>query len=564
MIAAHHSSLTSRVDLDVQRGSVQQLLFRLPNGAQVEKVDLESKESSLNWTIQPGVNPLLQIDLAKAITVGSDCQVIVELRLPGDSTNPGPKAVLFPDLIPLGARQRSGEYQIRVDPAFEAVAPPSNNETDLVGPTKPETDNNFSKWTYRFHKQPPAGPLSLSARPVRLDASVDHIVIVEGSRLQMTARLTLQPEAGLVSSVLLYTSEAVSKPWLWRTVEGGNQVVSVEPMPVGGFAAVAAAIGTSRAIEAVGRLTLAGRGQWWRLTFARPLTSPVVLESHYESVSDLPIENELHSVPLLNLFNAIRLQRTLTVRFPSSIHPLLKHSGMMKEAERREPFATEATYRFTGDAAFFAIDPGGDKGEQIPFQVDSARLVSVVDSSSEYRCWYSFRFRGASPAMLPIKLVGGSEVLAVAVAGRLLGPEQVSIDVSSSATTCSFSAPKSDRWHTVEILYKAPAPKWRLTTQLYPPIPQIPATPACMRVEWRLPLKIAPTNPTNWMQLPGGSSRISRLNSDSSNATFDDASPTFSERSDIGRISLNAKGAVPKTFQQALVAPGGAFRKAGR
>lgn len=560
-IATSHSSLTSRVDLDVQSGAVHQLLFRLPIEAQVEKVDLEPRELISTWTIQPGVNPLLQIDLARPIAAGSEGRVSVDLRLPGAGTNLEPMVLLIPDFVPLGAKQRTGDYEIRVDPAFEAFAPSSNSETDLVGPTKPETDNNVSKWSYRFHKQPPTGPLRLLARPIRLNASIEHAVIVEGPKLRMTARLRLQPEAGIVSSVLLYTSEAVSKPWSWRTVAGDNHVVSVEPMPIGRIAAIAAAIGSGRDLDALCRLMPAERGQWWRLTLARPVTSPVVLESHYESASDEPNENELYSVPLLNCFGAIQLQRTLTVRFPSSVHPRLKLTGMSREGERREPFTTEATYRFTGGVAFFAIAPNGDKADLAPFQVDSAKLVSVVEPSPGYRCWYSFRFRGAALAVLPIGLVAGSEVLAVAVAGRPLGPEQVHVDVSRSATTCSFAVPGSDQWHTVEILYKSPAPKWRLTTDLYAPIPQLPATPTCMRVEWRLPPEVTPINPTNWTQLVGGSARISRLTSYSPNALFDHMAPTFNERADGGRISLNAKSAAPKTVEHALMTPGGAIER---
>ncbi len=591
-VAADRSTLTTSFDLEVQRGAVHQLSLRLPGGAEVERVELEPKELNPTWTVQSGANPLLQIELARPLLPGSEGHLRIQLRVAGAGVSQSLKSMAFPDLVPLGARQRSGDYRVVVDSAFESIAPSSIAEEDLVGPVKPGHGFGASQWVYRFHGQPPAGPLIVSARVPRFAVSVDHIVNLGGSRLETTARLSVQPESGVVNSIVLFSTEPIARPWTWKVIQGANQVVSVDPLHVQEVSSAVGAIGSRLAIGAAARVLNRPPGQWWRISFARPLTGKLILESHSESAApvanidsirkfirvladpsaplvtrtiiaaNLVVQSEkLLSAPLLSVLNATRQQRTVKVRVPSSRGNIVAAPGWIRESERLDGFVTETAYRLAEGSASLSIDPNQIGAQSTPLQIDSARLISVADPAGRNRYWFAFRVRGAIAGRMPIGLAAGSEVQSIAVAGRLLNPEQIQMEVTGAETTCAFALPGGDRWHTVEILYSAPAPEWGLTTRLNNSLPRLPTQPGSLRVEWRLPPDVEPINASNWVQLPGGSIRESRKPFPWQTSLFERPAPAFRERTDGAPIAPTPKGVLPRTVYQALLNPGMAAEK---
>jgi hypothetical protein len=556
-ITASKSTLESRLDFEVQHGALYQLEFRLPSGAVVDKVDVEPKDLGASWSVKPGANPQLQIDLNRPLTPGMEGHATVNVRLPDVGERLNSRTIDFPDLIPLGALRRSGEYQIRVDSAFRAVAPPSSRTDDLVGPTIPDPGINSSKWIYRFHGQPPVGPLVLVDQPARFNASVDHFASLEGAHLRTTARVEVRSEQSSQTSILLYISEPLDNRSTWRIIQGANQLLAVEPLEVGSVAAITGAIGMTSPVGAACRMTQLARGHWWRLSFARSLSGLVVLEGYMETTGPAPtLDDGPIRIPLVGVFGAAQLQRTLRIRTSSSSSVQIRQSGMIRETQRFDHPGVETYYRITGSAAFAELDLDHRDRRSAPLHVDAARLISVVHPSTDFRCWYAFRVRGGQSSSLPISLMAGSKVLAVAVAGRLLRPEQILVENGSASTKCSISTPAGDIWHMVEILFEVPTSKWRLTTQFAPPIPLLPVQPDVVRVEWRLPPDLAPINPVNWVRLPGSAERMTKGPVFAEHPMLVQTPTVFSERSEAARIMPNPKGTQPRTVQQALANPG--------
>lgn len=591
------SHLTSRVEIDVQRGTLHQISFRMPPGADVEKVELEPQDLNRAWTIQGGGNPILQIETARPIAAGNEARAIIQAKLPDAGMTGSRTTRAFPDLIPIGARQRGGEFHLRVDSTLEAQAPPSTADDDIVGPIAPDPRADGPQWSYRFHGQAPSGPVTLAKRPGGLSAVVEQSVRIEGIRVHGSARIALHPEAGAVQEVVFHLTGPIAQPVSSRVVEGGNQIVSVESRTIDGVARALGAIGSRQALGTIGRLLHSARGQWLHIRFAHPQTSPIVLELQWQSANQQLDRDTAHrliqtfadlgmneaersiqaveilqdglsdflqtaelSVPLIHVDGASRQQRMVNVRIPTSASRRIAASGVVRSSERRDLFGTESIFRITDNRASIVIGPEGSAIRTPTFQAESARLFVVADRARDFHCWYSVRVRCTDGAETFVRLPRGSRVEAVAVAGRLLRPEQIHCESENDATKCSFAIP-DDHWHTLELLYASPTPEWWLTADLHAPIPQLPSPESSVKVEWRLPSDLAPTQPAKWVQTSGALPPEQRTQRHWPSLTPDRPESIFEERASAARPAPNPKGTLPKTVQQTLFNPANLIEK---
>ncbi len=588
-IAADHAALSSRLKVEVLRGALNQFSIRLPPEWEVERVEPAAGDPNPVWTVAPGANRLLQVEMQKPLIQGSEAEFSIHLR--HAAAHPAPHArqlIAFPDLLPLGARIRQGSYTVRVSPAFQAFAPVPPEEPDFVGPPAAGEAPAANCWTYRLHGRPPAGPLYLSALTPRFTASSDSTLSVGSNAVSVLTRLTLKPEEGALPSIVFVTSEAVDRPWSWRTVLGNNHVLSVQPIPIWTWLSQFAApspLGIAAAISD------RPRARWWRMTFAHPLDAPLVLETQYgtptvdsgsptvgsgsltvgsgsltvgsaKPTPTLQESGHLH-VPLVQVVGAARQTGLVVVQKSPGSSWSMQSTGLVREHVRQRGAARQEIYRLGERPVSVVFGPSAPR-EVRTLLVDGAELITVVDGSGLDRCLYRCRVQCGDDFSLPIGLPAGTIVQEVAVAGRSLSPELCALATRESRAVCTIPIPAGPAWQRIEVLYTAPAPTWTISGRLEPPLPQLPVEPASTRIVWRLAPGVMPLTTSAVMRCPAGpafdrSVQVGRL------VDLVDGRPNdMFERptgENAGKAAPPAKGADPRTFQQFLLGPASGVEK---
>jgi hypothetical protein len=570
-IAADRTSLTSRLKLEVLRGTLDQLSIRLPPdwaSWEVERVDSATIDVNPVWSVVPGANPVLQVQMQRPLGPGSETQLSIRLRHPPPQPASSVRQVLaFPDLFPLGARNRQGSYTVRVSPAFHAFAPVPPEEPDFVGPPSPDQTAAANCWNYRWQGQPPAGPLYLSALTPRFTASSDAALSVSANGVSVSSRLTLKPEAGALPSIVFATSEPVDRTWSWRTVVGDNQVISVQPLPIGAWLAAFAA---PSPVGVAAALADRPRACWWRMTFAHPLDQPLVLETEFGSptagaakLKTTRRESGRLNVPLVQVAGAAAQTGLVTVQKSQGSAWSIESAGLVREHVRQRTAARQETYRFGDRPVSLIVNLDAAREEQ-PLRVDGAELITVVDGSGLDRCLYRCRVQCGDDPSLPITLPAGAIVQEVAVAGRSLSGELCPTATRQGLAGCTIPIPAGPAWQQIEVLYTAPAPSWTIAGRLEPPLPQPSVKPSATRVIWRLAPGVMPLITNAVVRCPGGPAfdrtsqvrqlvdlAVGRPNEMFERSTSDSA----------GKTSPSPRGPDLRTFQQFLLGPASGVEK---
>jgi hypothetical protein len=593
-VGSDRSTLTSKINVDVQRGTLCDLTVRLPPGWEVDRVDALPKELSPTWRVIPGPNTELQIQLQQPLTAGAQGEFQLELHQLGPMVEAGRwRTIAFPDPIPLRTFRRQGELTVNVSAAYAALAPRDQEDSELVGPDTPATsDAPAPNWRYRFHGFAPVGPLHLTKRPTRLAASLDTKIALVGSTPQLTTRLLLTPKSGAPESIVLWAAAPIALPWLWRSAEGTNQVVSVQSLPVHDMLAATGVLGMGSPLGALARTQAPAAQRWYRLTFDRPLDSPVTLESTYEpaptalSVRELrvhglacllsgssiaalsasgrlprtPVQDEESvAVPLLRVAaSAGQIDRGV-VSVPTSGGISLETRGLIRQPTRANGDSQKQVFLYRDGPMSLLVNKRPSPIHDAVLEIDGAELICALDESGSFRCLFTCRVRNLTIAHLNLRLPAGARVEDVAIAGRLLAAEQCRIQDAGGRVTSVIPAPVSPTAYRVEILFVAPAQDWFFSTRLEPPVPEISETNPCVSVVWRLPPGILPMSEQNLVRLPGGPNRARHLKFPPISQLHEPSAIDSESYGESPRRSASAKEAPAqpgRTFLQALLAPG--------
>src|SRR5262249_21370886 len=148
-------------------------------------------------------------------------------------------------------------------------------------------------------------------------------------RAVVLTRLVLQPEVGSPEQLDVQASAPVPGAWPWKTVRGNNQVRAVQPLEAGEAETRLLALGARTPLETAVLLAVPPRSRFWRLTLARPLREPLVLEATLDvSVQELsgmaaagtpqagpaPTAERSWNVPLITVPAADHLEGEVTLR----------------------------------------------------------------------------------------------------------------------------------------------------------------------------------------------------------------------------------------------------------
>ncbi len=339
-----------------------------------------------------------------------------------------------------------------------------------------------------------------------------------------------------MSSVILATTTPVALPWIWRTVQGNNQVLVVQPMPLG---TALAALGARSPWGAAATLHDRRGSRWWLMSFVRPLDEPLLLESsmapaaaplsadewRLRALSTLGARPPLSAiaswaaavlkpapapdfpeVPLLQVPGAAVQTGTVAVQAPSDADAsswAVETRGLVRDLVRPAVGTRQEVYRYD-DNPLSLRGLGTRKTDDTSVRIDGAELIVAADPSDRQRCLCRFRVKNGGKAKLAIRLPAGAQVHALAVAGQPLPGEALHITAEPGHTLCEAPIPSPFAWQRVEVLYSVTRPAWTLTTELSPFAPVLPAAHGNMRIVWRLPPDVAPSSSNGLALLPGG------------------------------------------------------------
>ncbi len=575
-IAGNHSTLQCRMNVQLNRGILNQLTIRLPSGWELDDVENGAAQSIPYLLSNPGSTSTLTIVLPKPLTAGQE--TVVNVRLKQSTTSRvvnGPQSIMFPDVIPIGARSRHGEYVIRASRHFRASASQAPAYFGAIGPPSPVRVNELR---YDFKGQPPVGPLFLEAEEPRFQGRCDNRVFLVPGQPYTTVNLTLTPEIGAPDSVVIASTTSVRSPWSWNTTQGNNGIVATEPLPLGGLIA---AFGRPHPFGLVASFLDRAEVRWWRLTLSRPLDAPLEVQTRLESAATaftfeeqirrtatfalLPTSwpqvastaamslvastpRDRQPIPLVQIIGPEAYRGSVSVEFPYGSEKTCISRGMEPEGTAGEIAGLHReSYRFTGDIPSL-VAAKRLKSEPTFLQINECEFVGVVGETDFHRCFFRCAIRRGSDPLLPIVLPAGAQLQGVSLSGQPLPAELCR--VSEGANGCSVSIPLSADliWQHLEILYRAPAVDGTLWTRLHAPLPTLPTQASTTRIIWRLPPGTAPLLSETAYRLPGGPRLDCQLSSACLGAIVDRNSANSQDRAGndlVGKASKAPSTARP-------------------
>jgi hypothetical protein len=539
------TALTTQVTYEIERGRLFQLSLLLPRGWQVDQVKLTPSTLLRYWHVvhEKGVE-WLQVELEKPLEKVSSPfpaapapQLVVRLRPAAAGTSivvNRPAAI--PQVISCVGRLRESNLGISVDALSEvavntkaAIAP-----ADDTGPWGRQAPDYF--FTSRI--QPVEGTVTLRPRRNNVRARCNSELVIASGRAVMLTRLFLQPDVGNPESIDVALSAPVAAAISWKTKRGGNRVRSVRRLPAAECGPWLSLVGTQSPFLAAGvLLAQPDSPQWYRLTLARPLRGPLVLESTFELGNQVtegtlgPPEvkhndaipqkssERLWKVPLPLVLQADALEGEVALYLGGTEFVQVEARGL-RESPGNSGFKPSTAWRTFHYAHFPAgltlrgqVLTADRSAEAI---ADSAQLTTFVDRTGRLIHHYAFVLWNWRQATLPLRLPAGSRPLAVKSEGRWIvrlpaeasreGLEVVSLPVSGGIPL-----------HRYEIVYATESPSWNLWGRLQAPAraspnhkvsrlwePELPVHTVGFRHTWRLPPGVRPLRDDQWDLLPGG------------------------------------------------------------
>ncbi len=486
-IGASHTHLTSEIAYEIQRGKLFQLACKLPKAGKwvVESVQMHPKDLLRGWVT---TGSMVLVDLRRPVTVQAAAKLTLRLR-GAQAIGPREATLDFPDLEPeIKLPQRGGRLgtlAISVDPLYQAAAVPATylSSPQKDGPWGSDTPLFF----FAFRGQPPPVKLRLAPHPPRFQANCRTEVTLAASGAGVKYELELDRVSGNPDHLDLFLSASLGGPWQWKGVE----VRAVERRPV--FEALPALLAE------LGFLPSLPRGQYWRLTLARPIGPRETLIGQTVLA---PPANAPWEIPLLEVLNAERTVGEVHL-VPVSAKILDLNARGMQEIKAPPVNSAQANrvYRYGHQDATFprlhlAIQPV-TQGAWSRELCDHAHLTTCVQPDRPLLHHFRFQVWNWQQRDFPVLLPAGAQVLAARIDGRwvrqiqqhhIKGQVQVLLPAGGDAVP-----------HGCEIFYQTDSAgssffPWG---QAAAPFPQLPLEAVSVRRTWRLAPGLLPVSRQN-------------------------------------------------------------------
>ncbi|HTU92520.1 MAG TPA: hypothetical protein VMF69_20735 [Gemmataceae bacterium] len=552
-------ALTVQIGWDVKQGRLFQLPVQLPAGWNVEKVEMTPVPLLGDWHVRNTAGKTtLFVDLAGSLEPrpGNEREraseaaprpasatrarlpvLTVHLR-PGWSNPLVGQPILFPDVVPLGARFREGALALDCDEQLFHLQVRTSAER-----TEPESEGPWGQqlpeYYYRYRGQSVTGEIRVRARPPRLRAKCDSEIMVAAGQAVVETHLLLEAEAGSPSTIELLLSASDGGPWQWRNEvsprgeePAANRVRRAERVYSNEISFALQLLAASHPLQATIVQAVRPSGERWRLTLARPLRvrEPLRLYARHR----LQPRNNRWDVPLPVVLNADRMEGEVTLHLAGAGLAQMHSVGLRESASVADNGATPwRTFRYgQGEVGLTLSGEARPSDRSIVAAIECARLITYAGENGGLRHHFSFQVANWNEQSLPLRLPPGSRPLAVQVDGRWLPrliPSETEMGGGASPAGRSQAEPGNkktepieltlpvpnradavpgDSRHRFEVVYTRTLPVGILWQSLDAPAPQLPVAPLAFRRLWRLPPKLTPLHRERCQFLPGSAEEI--------------------------------------------------------
>jgi hypothetical protein len=532
------SSLTTQLAYEVARGQLLKLPLALPADWRVERVELNPSDLLLDWEIRQAGGPMLIVNLRKPLKSTSDGRpTILTVRLSSARPDHAPEWA-FPDVRPVGVGFREGALAITFDeqdyrPAVAASVPAAEPPGGEQGPWGKQVPDLY----YPYLGKVVEGRLRLQARAPQIRARCRSQVVVAAAGAAVVAHLELQPEIGSPDMLDVNVSAPAAGKWLWKTIEGDNQVLGFEPVLPPGVLCHLGALGAPNVLGSAIALSSAAAGgrakadnqsataSRWRLTLARPLREPLRLDGSCELRRTG--DGNRWDVPLVSLYAPNRMEGEVTLYLAGRDNILVETDGLREAASSGGPrtgvgtsriadaapspeaFSPWRTFRYDAPPVFLSLH--GRAASVDPARVavfDRAVLTTYVEPSGRLLHHLAFQVWNWKQQTLPLRLGPDARLLAARVDGRWVG-QLPTVEVMEDAALVKLPVPATTHArsavgarHRFEIAYAQKRPSWRLWAELETPPSILPVAPVAFRHVWRLPPGVVPLFDNRYRCLP--------------------------------------------------------------
>ena len=550
------SALTVQIQYEAVRGQLLTLPVSLPRGWVVTELTLSAPVHLRSWTVSPEKDhDVLTVDLKGALSPPSAGPVpasslpVLTVRLRQEGLNHGilDRPVPFPRVAPQGVWLRENNLAISIAPPWEGDV-----QSRLPIQSAPERNpwgRQSVAYFYSSPDEPLDGTLRLRTRQPRLRARCRSEVVLASGRAAVVARLFLEPEATNSAAFDLFLSTPLGDPAVqWRTRSGANRVQEFRRLWGPEVAGWLGPLGVSSALGAAVASGASQGGARYRVTLARPLREPVVLEASFDLAGQEEIQGDA--------------ERALDGGRPASAPP----TARAKDRWWRVPLPIVLSADgLDGDVALYlgttefvqvqarglkSVAAGGPSPSGLPRQtlrydrrplalilrapvavadetgwgeVKHAHLTTFIDQGGRLLHHYGFQICNWRQQNLPVRFPPGSQAVAAKVDGRWVTNMSLR-PLEEAKSMVTLPVPGPGACHRCEVVYTTEQKAWSLWADIVPMRPddaadgapqpwepELPVRPTTFRHTWRLPAGVVPLWEGRYNKLPGSSAAVSSV-----------------------------------------------------
>jgi len=299
--------LTVRGRCLVRRGLVVRLPLRLPAGYRLQSLEVTPADL-LPLTIPPsGTPPTVVIEPQRPVTPNTSMEWVA--RLQGPAAKPGTFAI--PDLLPIGASDRTGLVRIRIPTRMEATPSPllARNwrrpygiPDALLGGIGILSEPS-STIVFGLTGSALEGPLQLRSRAQDQPIRIEGEIRIEPERMVVTGTARLPELVTTNDRLLMFLTSHNAKLSSCEVVDGPNRVIDINELAPASVVPWLQVLGSYSPLDAAMRVANSQRspGTWWMVQLAQPPREATTLAFTAERLHDTPSRAERfrHVSPVL-------------------------------------------------------------------------------------------------------------------------------------------------------------------------------------------------------------------------------------------------------------------------
>jgi len=461
--------LDASVRIRVRRGALFTLPIQLATGYTLFRASSVPEDAVALAAPVAGTPGTILVEFQKPVLEGHDVDLHLEFRgpvIPATARPLLPAKLPLPRVAPQGAAERQGAFAVLTSPGWQVSvrAPGVAAATDQA--------------TISYRGTDPEGALFVAPWAPDWSASSRTVLSRVDGQLTATTRETIRVPTGSVASVTMLVPEMDTGERTWQLLSPENSLASVQPVPLANlnawlpmFAPLSG--GWNRLLVAPQHPDVPLTA--WRLTFAQPVGTELVLES---SIPLKAIDDEV-AVPLLTLADCPTQGGSTTLDASVAREYRLETQG--QDASMVRDLRAPTRLHLHRLAVSSVLGSWG---------FHSLQQVSRVEGAGDVRVSFGGRIRSSGGPVLDIQLPRGAMVESAFVAGHWLSPHSAALAEEPDGPTLHLPVPSAIDV-PFEVHYRLP-PSLRFGVgRIVSPQPRLPGNPDECERAWVLGANVA-------------------------------------------------------------------------